>query len=336
MSDQAEGIRAVLDSVRVDPPATFTVLARRHELPAAAPPRDGVPALQAALAESLYATLHCRTPSRASATSGFTNGVGAREFVDRLSAVNLGTGTWQSGWTAKRVEADGRIVVERHGLEFWAPPGEFRHAGGPVTPGIPGAVRIAKECFELASGFYLAYGNADDARDAGDLLRLYWHLAPTGAERMVRVVTEVLNRGGIPFQFKVESEPLRFQRTDPAVLYLARSEYARALPQIAEIHAAIAPWLRSTVSFLVKRLAAGVGLAEDPGDGSSFGEHRGRLLAAILTDPEWGAQPSADRRMAFVSSRLARDGYDIARLHLNPGSPDDLPGLPGASGRRAP
>ena len=76
-------------------------------------------------------------------------------------------------------------------------------------------------------------------------------------------------------------------------------------------------------------MAPGVGLAEDPGDGSSFGEHRGRLLAVILTDPEWSALDSMAERMAFVSSRLARDGYDLDRIYLNPGSQDDFPPLPG-------
>ena len=33
--------------------------------------------------------------------------------------------------------------------------------------------------------------------------------------------------------------------------------------------------------------------------------------------------------MAFVSSRLARDGYDLDRIYLNPGSRDDFPPLLG-------
>jgi hypothetical protein len=81
------------------------------------------------------------------------------------------------------------------------------------------------------------------------------------------------------------------------------------------------------VSLLVKRLAPGVGLAEDPGDGSSFGEHRGRLLAGILAEPEWSALGSIDERNVFLSSRLARDGYDLDRIYLNPGSADDFPDL---------
>ena len=303
-----DDLRAALDSVRVHSPSSFTLLGRRHQV-------SGAP-LQNALAEAIYESLHCRVPPEAAVDGGYTNWVGARDFADRLSAANSGSGTWQGGWTARGVEADGRIVAERHGVRFWVPPGEYRPQ--------PEAVRIPKEYFELASGFYLAHGDADDTRDSGNGIRVYWHVAPTGAERLMELMTRRLNRAGIGFQLKVLSEPLRYHRTDPAVLYLHRGDYPRALPILRLVYPDIERRLRSRVSLLVKRLAPGVGLAEDPGDGSSFGEHRGRLLAGILADPEWSALDSTDARLAFVSSRLARDGYDRERIYLSPGSSDDF------------
>lgn len=274
------------------------------------------------LAERLYASLHCRTPTRGSPEAGFANWVGARDFADRLSVANCGSGTWQRGWTARGVEADGRIVAERHGVRFRVTPGDYR----------PGAVRIPKEHFELIPGFYLAHGDADDTRDTDDTIRIYWHIAPGGAERLMGLTTSRLNRAGIGFQLKVLGEPLRYHRTDPAVLYLAREDYPRAAFLLGEIHDHLGPWLRSTVSLLVKRLAPGVGLAEDPGDGSSFGEHRGRLLAGILAHPAWSALETDAERVAFLSSRLADQGYDPDRIYLDPGSTDDFPPLQG-SGR---
>jgi len=329
MTLAGDDLRAALHSVRVHSHSSFTLLGRRHQLPGSVAPSAAVPALQAALAEAIYASLHCRVPPQGSVVSGFTNWVGARDFADRLSSANSGSGTWQAGWTARSIEADGRIVAERHGVRFWVPPGEYRPVDGVVTIDRPGAVRIPKEYFELASGFYLAHGNADDTRGAGTEVRVYWHLAPTGAERLVGLMTRHLNQAGIGFQLKVLSEPLRYHRTDPAVLYLARGDYPEAEPILRQIHAEIEPWLRSRVSLLVKRLAPGVGVAEDPGDGSSFGEHRGRLLAGILADPEWSTLRSMAERIAFVSARLARDGYDLDRVYLNPGSGDDFPPLHG-------
>ena len=328
MTFAADDLRVALHSVRIHSASSFSLLEQRHQVPGAAE-SGTVPALQAALADAIYVSLHSRIPIQGSAVSGFTNWAGARDFADRLSSANSSSGTWQGGWTARHIEGDGRIVAERNGVRFWVPPDGYRSLGGAVTIDRPGAVRIPKEYFELASGFYLAHGNADDTRDAGNTVRVYWHLAPTGAARLVGLMTHHLNQAGIGFQFKVLGEPLRYHRTDPAVLYLARADCVGAWPVLRRIHDEIAPWLRSKTSLLVKRMAPGVGLAEDPGDGSSFGEHRGRLLALILTDPEWSALDSMAERMAFVSSRLARDGYDLDRIYLNPGSQDDFPPLPG-------
>ena len=324
MTLATDDLRVALHSVRIHSASSFTLLEQRHQVPGAAA-SGAAPALQAALADAIYVSLHSRVPVQGSVVSGFTNWVGARDFADRLSSANLGSGTWQGGWTARSIEADGRIVAERNGVRFWVPPGEYRPLSGGPTIDRPGAVRIPREYFELASGFYLAHGNADDTRDAGNTVRVYWHLAPTGAARLVRLMTHHLNQAGIGFQLKVLSEPLRYHRTDPAVLYLARTDCPGAWPVLRRIHEEIAPWLRSRISLLVKRMAPGVGLAEDPGDGSSFGEHRGRLLAAILADPEWSALDAMAERIAFVSSRLARDGYDLDRIYLNPGSRDDFP-----------
>jgi hypothetical protein len=287
-------------SIRVHSSSEFDLLGRRHS--------------GTELAEALYGSLHCLVPTSGSPDSGFTNWTGARDFVDRLSAANCGSGTWQSGWTARGVEADGRIVAERHGVSFWVPPGEYR----------PGAARIPKEHFDLIPGFYLAHGDADDTRDAGDTIRIYWHISPLGAERLMELVTGRLNQAGIGFQLKLLGEPLRYHRTDPAVLYLARADYPRAAPVLGEILREMTPRLRSTVSLLVKEMAQGVGLAEDPGDGSSFGEHRCRLLAGIVSEPDWGGLGSDAERAALLTSRLTAQGYDLDRLYLNPGSADDF------------
>jgi len=299
-----DDLRRALLSVRIRSPTELEILGRPH--PGVDP------------AEALYSVLHCRVSTAGSPDGGFSNWTGARDFADRLSAANGGVGTWQRGWTAHEVESDGRIVAERHGVRFRVAPEEFRPGEGQGKA----AVRIPKEHFELIPGFYLAHGDADDTRGDGDTIRLYWHIAPTGAERLVHLATTLLNRSGIGFQLKLVSEPLRYDRTDPAVLYLARADYPRAEPVLREIHQGVKRWLRSTVSLLVKRMAPGVGLAEDPGEGSSFGEHRCRLLAGIVTDPPWNALGSDREREAFLASGLSASGYALDRLYLNPGSTD--------------
>ena len=61
-------------------------------------------------------------------------------------------------------------------------------------------------------------------------------------------MTQQLNQAGIGFQLKVLSEPLRYHRTDPAVLYLARADYPRAYRSCGGFMMTIGPWVRSRVS----------------------------------------------------------------------------------------
>ncbi len=312
-------LRTALETLRCDSPEQFWLLGLCHR------PEPGI-AIEDALAETLYATLHCRMPSRSAAVPSFANWVGARQFVDRLSRANTGTGTWQGGWTVRHLDPDGPLIVERRGVLFRAMPAECRGNAGPPGSGDAVQVRLPKEYREMVPGFYLVLGDADDVREALPIVRIYWNVSPRGAERLVALLTHALNRVGIPFQLKILGEPLRFERCDPAVLYLPRERIGRAIGPLREVYSRIHRWLRTPVSHLVKPMAPGVGLAEDPGDGSSYGEHRTRLLARLLLS-EGGACS-----LEQFHAGLAELGYDIDALYLNPGSRDDFPGFDTRSG----
>jgi lantibiotic modifying enzyme len=93
------------------------------------------------------------------------------------------------------------------------------------------------------------------------------------------------------------------------------------------------------VPAFTRLLAPGLGLAEDPGDGDSFGMHRCRLLAdALVTAHEQGAH-SVEARVDAVLDRFAREGINPDRPYLNPGSDDrytfDAPAAPVAPRTRS-
>jgi hypothetical protein len=74
-------------------------------------------------------------------------------------------------------------------------------------------------------------------------------------------------------------------------------------------------------------IAPGLGLAEDPGDGASFGQHRCRLVATELTRPGTLTADTGIERWNAMTSGLRRNGWDPERLYLNPGSLDRYPPL---------
>ena len=115
------------------------------------------PGLVSELEGALYAYLYTRSRRIASVESSTTQ----REFVTRLSAANVGTGTFESGWVIKSLESDGIVGAEKDGLTVFALPDEVKAAKGHTQElGAKCAVRIGKEHRNLIPGFYMAFGDA--------------------------------------------------------------------------------------------------------------------------------------------------------------------------------
>ncbi|HEY4659515.1 MAG TPA: T3SS effector HopA1 family protein [Gemmatimonadaceae bacterium] len=324
-----DALLEVAESLRVHDERAFSLFGERHEARAShgAIAADSVltPEATTLLGQTLYSALHCRLPGDAPpnpARSGDRKG--ALDFAQRLSDANCGTGTWQSGWTVRSIAADGQVVAEIFDLSFWVSPSDVRAASGPVEAGCPVQVRVPKEYRQLHSGFYTALGDADEDLESSPSVRVYWNVHPGGAVALTAQLTAALNESRVPFLLKVADDPGSFARCDSAVLYLPRARYRATVPLLAATHRRLREFMRAPLSAFVKRLAHGLGAADDPGDGSSFGEHRCRLVAATLARPEAALATSVGERLDAVRTALRRDGYDPAALFLNPGSADDF------------
>ena len=321
-------VSRLADGLTIRSPVSFTLLGDRYDTgdQAVGPAPGSVlsTAAQTQLADALYLTLHCR---RDSGVVGYRDPVGAREFARQLSQANDGLGPWQPGWVVRAIENDGRIVAEQYGVRFWLPSDQFRSVGSPAAPGTVGSVRLPSEFQELAGSFYMVLGNADDETEQVPQVRVYWHVTAAGAADLTRRLTRRLNEAEIPFRFKVVNDPTQFQRTDAAVLYLARERYAVARPAIAATYADVVTRLRAPVSAYVRRLAPGLGLAEDPDDGSSLGQHRSWILAAALASAEAAGAANRLARDEVLLDAVRSAELDPIAFHLAPGSADRYDGI---------
>src|SRR5262249_11841943 len=206
-----------------------------------------------------------------------------RDLEHALSLANCGRGTWEPGWEVVRPDDRGRVAVKKDGLTVYALPEEFR-AGGTAAAGLKGRLKIGKE-LRVAPGFYFALGDADEdphAPDGPPIVRVYFHVAAAGAVRLLEQVTRVLNAAAVPFRYKTLTDPRGYVRADAAVLYLGLRHYRRVEREIAEIHRSMRRHLRRSVPRFTRALAPGLGVAEDPRTGESFGQHRCRLVALGL------------------------------------------------------
>lgn len=302
-----------LDAIAVDASNRFVVAGEMIDAQA------GV----SALGRLIYARIYgAPSPSIGGRTSSMSPRAG-EALVRALSLANGGRGTWDVGFVVSAIDGE-LIVVERDGVKLWVTPEELRARGQP-RPGEPCRVRVGKELRALFPGFYTAIGDGDprDETFASErAVRLYWHVTSEGAVPLMRELTAALNGAQIPFRFKILSDPGLYVRRDAGVLQWPKRCYHRALPLVARVHAAVRGWMRPEAPPFTKPLAHGLGFAEPPGTGESFGEHRSRVLAeGVLRAVERGAV-SPEARCATVAEVLEERGVDPERPYLAIGSSD--------------
>lgn len=329
MNDSRQPIETAIDGLVISSPARFSWFGQLVlDVPDQVQNEMAAPTARAYLLYSiqthLYENFYCRgtaAPARDSAIQPrlqtFT------PFVAELSANNLGRGTREPGWHVRGIEDD-IAVVERDGLRLWVPVAETwpRARNGAKTSQIV-SVSFPAELLQLSPGFYMALGDRWlDVERSGAVLRFYWHVRSDGASTLLRALTSRLNRRSVPFRLKVVNDPDRYIRCDAGVLYTRRRDYRLLRQLIAEVYDEIAPYLEWATPVFTKRLAPGLGFAEDVGAGESFGMHRCGLLAeGLVRSYERSAATLADR-MTLVEQVFIESGVSIAAPYLRPGSRD--------------
>jgi hypothetical protein len=311
----------ILGTVEIQSPSCYTITGQPRRLDDLLAPSDGSPLLPMVLESDLYARLY----TRAGSSSGTGDPLAQRDFVAALSAANRCRGTWEPHWLIGEVDEDGRVAVSKDGLTFWARPSGLRPRADRVVPGEYCRVHIAKEIRGLMPGFYVAVGDTDDddrRDDVEPLVRLYWHLTSDVAVPYMAAVTTHLNAAGVPFRAKVVNDPAAYQRADAGVVYLRRRHFDRAGNALGAIFESIRGGLRPEVPLFTKRLASGLGLAEDPCNGLSFGQHRCRLVAGALWFAFEKGETGRDARAAVLADWLGKAGLEPLHPYLDPGSTD--------------
>jgi hypothetical protein len=273
--------------------------------------------LVASLREELYSSFYT-TGGPVPARWGRVQPVASDpRLATALSDANAGSGSWEPGWTVDRHDGDGAIVATPR-LRVRGSTVECRaDNGGPIRPGVAVSVRLPKELPALSPGFFMVLGAAEfEGVTSGATLRAYWHITASGAPALVRALSSRLNTETVPFRLKVANHPARFDRCDAAVLYLPIEAFGEIRGMLADMGTALTSSLRPKVPAFTRALAPGVGLAESPPTGESFGGHRCGLLADGIVDAhEQGVAAGAARVDAVIES-LAASGVKIDAPYL--------------------
>ncbi|WP_138989358.1 T3SS effector HopA1 family protein [Larkinella sp. C7] len=191
---------------------------------------------------------------------------------------------------------------------------EPTHEFGTVSDAVP---------FNWLFGRQLSEGD-----DRGGI-RFYFNLKPTKAAVtcLVREIQNGFNRHEIPFILKFVANPDKYNRADSAVLYTDHRylNLVAILLQNSYRELSRNEALRPDVPLFVRELAPGLGVAEEPHTGTSFGMDRSFQLADALM--EAGQDPDPETRIQNVFVVLRKKEFDPENFHQNPSSPVQYPFL---------
>jgi hypothetical protein len=106
------------------------------------------------------------------------------------------------------------------------------------------------------------------------------------------------------------------------VLYFARRYYALASRLALALPDGVTQHLRPEVPLFSRELRPGIGIAEEPNTGESFGMHRCRMTAEGVLDAWAAGDQTVNGRLHAIQARFRAAGFDLDRPHLGPRSAD--------------
>ena len=274
------------------------------------------------LTQNLYTNFYCK--GFIASTKRFSTRMSLPtvkvDYLKQLSSSNNGKGYLDDKWTVISRESD-RVVAVKNGCRLILKTCEYlspeNKPGGNVFQCMP------KDLHFLSPGFLMAVGNNDlQLIDACPTIRFYWNLRAQGAIPLMSAITTKLNKAGLPFRFKILDQPDQFIRCDSAVLYTFRKDYELIRNAIESVHSEVMPYLKYETPVFTKNLAFGLGLAESPEHGNSFGIHRCQILAEGIVNAFCHNQKSVAKRLTVVRQYFEEKEINLEKPYLNPGSAD--------------
>ena len=247
----------------------------------------------------------------------------ADSLVRKLSAANRGHDAWIPGWRVEEAGPNGAALLSRESLRLAVRAGDYALTFSedlPPRAGCAATLRHRRESLTLQAGVYYAFGDAlQESDDAGRPLRLYFHAAQEDAVPVFALLTLELNDLGVPFTLKTMLRPEEGDRADATLLYLPPRRFPACAAVLQRSSDFLRDCLAPEIPLFTKPLTPGIGLAESPGTGESFGMHRCRLVAEGIVEA-WAA--GRQSLWESVERRFAAAGLSLDKPYLNPGSED--------------
>jgi hypothetical protein len=269
----------------------------------------------------IYTKFYCKLQQKEKKAAKINVQISDPEFVKTLSEANLSTDGYDYGWMVYSFDSNGSPWASKNGAIKQLHTGTYVN-DNPSKKGIAAVgdkvhVYRKKEDTKTQPAFYYANGNVPLPQDAS-FTRFYFNIKPEGATVLIQHLTSLLNYYQIPFSFKCLNNPKNYVRTDSAVLYLDKLNTPLVYILLGSFVDSLKEYLNNDIPLFALKLWDGIGFAEDPSNGDSFGMSRSRLIAKGLLESFKKGDENDTQRVKTVEDYLTQSGYDIPKFHINP------------------
>lgn len=261
-----------------------------------------------ALTQLLYTYFYCASrPVLRREIDSLARNSPTQPLTPDLAAANPGKGRRERDWECVQIPSNSQtFIVRKGGLSVSAPAHYVRSTNlGAVSVGKHVIVDAPSGSMNRSAGYYVAHSDADFDYSQS-LSRIYINIRPDAAAALLRDVCCELNATGQQFDLKIANDAAYYHRSDVAVLYSPRARLVEVWLSVRPILVRYSAQLRSPVPALVRRLLPGVGAADDPSTGSSFGLDRCQAVAIGLAR-SLGERSSTARLRAISSAMVEQD-----------------------------
>ncbi len=233
-----------------------------------------------------------------------------RTLLPALRAAHVGTSRLTSGWVITEVNPSGGVVAAFSGRHRFAPSGDYVTGSrrcSPATPGMPVELLTRNAELDVERGLWWTFS---DEPLSEPVARVYVNVRAASAPRAMHEITCALT--GFTFRLKCPIYPDSFRRVDPLVIYHDRCAREAVLAELTGRWAVLGPLLDPGVPPLTGFVRPGLALADEIGDGRSYGEGRCHLVADAIADhrDDWGGHGAATRRK-ILAAALTESGVSL-------------------------
>ena len=251
------------------------------------------------------------------------------DIADLVAQLKIANGThtsWDPGWEIYHFGNDGRAYVKRADQSRIAWAGTYmldNWMGAGAKVGDIVKLKVFPYTEAPLDSFFHTFGTTlSDQFEEYKLLRFYFNIESSRVVALLQFLSKQLNYYFVPYHFKALADPATYGRADAAVLYVASCHYQIVAYLLTRLPDILGDGLRSGVPMFTREFARGIGAAQDPGKGASFGMHRCGLVALALLKANANGIFNCDGKMALIEQCFSDVGIDLNTPYLNSGEFD--------------